>query len=149
MNRNPLIRFTKFLLDFMFYTGIIVCIAVPAIFKTAGEYNGIFEKFYLPFCILFMIAGVFAIIILWELRMMFKTVLAADPFVMENAKALKIMGTCAFAIAVLMTVRLFFVITLTALVLILVFVVAGLFSLVLSQVFEQAVNYKQENDLTI
>ena len=32
---------------------------------------------------------------------------------------------------------------------ILVFVIAGLFSKVLSQVFEKAVTYKQENDLTI
>lgn len=34
-------------------------------------------------------------------------------------------------------------------VVILVFVIAGLFSKVLAGVFEQAVSYKQENDLTI
>ena len=34
-------------------------------------------------------------------------------------------------------------------VIILVFVIAGLFSLVLSRVFDQAISYKLENDLTI
>jgi hypothetical protein len=41
------------------------------------------------------------------------------------------------------------VITPAAMVLVAVFTIAGLFSLVLSQVFDQAVTYKLENDLTI
>jgi hypothetical protein len=49
----------------------------------------------------------------------------------------------------MMLTRLLFVITPAALVLVAVFAIAGLFSLVLSQVFDQAVTYKQENDLTI
>ena len=80
---------------------------------------------------------------------MFRTVLSEDPFVKDNVYSLKRMGGCAFGIAVLMLVRLFFVITPAALVLVAVFAIAGLFSLVLSQVFDQAVTYKQENDLTI
>ncbi len=149
MNRNPLVRFTKLLLDFMFYSGIIICITVPIIFKYVGGFYRIFHTFYLPFCIIFMTAGVFAIVILKELRNMFKTVINENPFVFENAKSLKVMGICAFAISAIMTIRLIFVITPAALVLIIVFLIAGLFSLVLSQVFDQAVTYKQENDLTI
>jgi len=149
MNKNPLVRFTKFLIDFMFYSGIIVCITVPIIFKFVGGFYGIFHKFYLPLCIIFMIAGVFSIVILKELRNMFKTVINENPFVFENAKSLKVMGICAFGISAIMTIRLIFVITPTALVIIIVFLIAGLFSLVLSQVFDQAVTYKQENDLTI
>jgi hypothetical protein len=96
-----------------------------------------------------MIAGVFAIIILWELRNIFKTVISTDPFVRENVGSLKRMGICSFVIAAAMLSRLIFVITPAALVLVAVFTIAGLFSLVLSQVFDQAVTYKQENDLTI
>jgi hypothetical protein len=96
-----------------------------------------------------MIAGVFALIILWELRRMFHTVIKENPFVKENVTSLKRMGLCSFIITVIMAVRLFFVVTPAALVLVTVFVVAGLFSLVLSQVFDQAVTYKLENDLTI
>lgn len=149
MNKNPLVRFTKILLDFMFYSGILICLTEPAIFKIAGRYFSIFSKFYLPFCVIFFVAGVFAIVILWELRNMFKTVINENPFVKENVNSLRRMGICSFAISVSMAVRLVFVITPAALVLVAVFLIAGLFSLVLSQVFDQAITYKQENDLTI
>jgi hypothetical protein len=59
------------------------------------------------------------------------------------------MGYYAFVIALIMLAKLLFVVTPATLVLVLVFIIAGLFSLVLSQVFDQAVTYKQENDLTI
>ncbi len=150
MSRNPLIKITKVLLDFMFFSGVIICTIVPFLFRYIGEhFYSSFETYYLPFCIIFIIAGIFALVILWELRSMFRTVLKEDPFVKGNVVSLKRMGICAFIIAACMAARLFFVITLTALVLILVFLIAGLFSLVLSFVFDQAVTYKQENDLTI
>lgn len=149
MSMNPLVRFTKVLLDFMFYSGIVVCITVPFSFRFVGRYYKIFDRFYLPLCIIFIIAGIFALAILWELRRIFQTVIKGDPFVRENVRSLKRMGICAFAISLAMATRLFFVITPAALVLVAVFSIAGLFSLVLSQVFDQAVTYKQENDLTI
>lgn len=149
MKTNPLVRFTKYFIDFMFVTGIIIIIGVPLIFYQAGKYISMFREYYLVFCIIFMIAGVFALIILSSLRNMFKTVINEDPFVRENVISLKRMGICAFGIAFIMTIRLLFVVTPTALVLVLVFVIAGLFSIVLAQVFDQAVTYKQENDLTI
>lgn len=96
-----------------------------------------------------MIAGIFALAILWELRNIFKTIVTENPFVKGNIISLKRMGICAFIISVIMAARLFIVITPAALVLIIVFLIAGLFSLVLSQVFDQAVTYKLENDLTI
>jgi hypothetical protein len=133
----------------MFYTGIVVCVTVPFLFQWVGNYYRIFDQYYLPFCIIFMIAGVFALVILWELRNMFKTVINEDPFVKENVTSLKRMGICAFFISAAMATRLFIVITPAAMVLVAVFLIAGLFSLVLSQVFDQAVTYKQENDLTI
>lgn len=39
--------------------------------------------------------------------------------------------------------------TIAMLVIILVFIIAGMFSKVLAMVFEEAVRYKEENDLTI
>ena len=58
-------------------------------------------------------------------------------------------GNLQFFIAVITCCRLFLYLTPAVLIVILVFVIAGLFSKVLSQVFEKAVTYKQENDLTI
>ncbi len=149
MKRSTLILFTKRLLDFMFFTGILICLSVPYLFMLAGRYYSIFERYYMPFCIIFMLAGVFALAILRELRLMFRTVIKENPFVRGNVISLKRMGYYAFVIALIMLAKLLFVVTPATLVLVLVFIIAGLFSLVLSQVFDQAVTYKQENDLTI
>ena len=149
MNKNPIVKITKYLLYFMFYAGVVVCAAVPWLFHMAGKFFRIFRDYYIPYSIIFMLSGVFALIILWNLRKMFDTVLCEDPFVRGNVISLKRMGACAFVIAALMAVRLLFIVTPAALVLVVVFLIAGLFSIVLSLVFDQAVTYKQENDLTI
>ena len=80
---------------------------------------------------------------------MFCTVLADDCFRMDNVVSLRRMGNYSFLIAAVTCFRAFMYLTPAIFVVFLVFVIAGLFSKVLSQVFEKAVIYKQENDLTI
>ena len=80
---------------------------------------------------------------------MFKTVLNGDCFIRENVQSLKRMGICSFCIAAVTALRLFLYLTPAVLITILVFVIAGLFSLVLSRVFDAAVTYKLENDLRL
>ena len=63
--------------------------------------------------------------------------------------SLKRMGKCSFLIALLSVVRLPLAPTPATVVIIIVFSIAGLFCFVLCQVFEKAVQYKEENDLTI
>jgi len=149
MKKFSLVLFTKWLLDFMFFSGIAVCLGVPFLFKIAGKYLSPFDRYYIPLCVIFILAGLFALLILLELRKMFRTVINEDPFIRENVNSLKKMGIYAFIIAAIMGIKLIFAVTFATLVLILVFIIAGLFSLVLSQVFDQAVTYKLENDLTI
>lgn len=149
MKKSIPVLITKILLDFLFYSGILICLGVPYLFDLAGKYFDIFDKYYLPFTIIYMISGLFALAILWELRAMFRTVIKEDPFVTSNVTSLKRMGYYAFVIVAAMIAKLFFVVTPTTLILVLVFLIAGLFSHVLSQVFDQAVAYKYENDLTI
>lgn len=141
---------TKYLLDFMFFAGILVTATVPLSIYLYGKYfNSRFEKFYIQLCISFILSGIFAVLILGELRKMFKTVLADDCFVQENVISLKKMGTYSFIISLVTACRLFLYITPAAMVIVLVFVIAGLFSKVLAQVFDRAVTYKLENDMTI
>ena len=109
----------------------------------------LFEQFYIHLVILFAISGVLAELILYELRNMFRTVLANDCFVEANVKSLNRMGTYSFLIALVTAGRLLLYLTPAVMIVILVFVIAGLFSKVLSQVFDRAVAYKLENDLTI
>lgn len=140
---------SKCLLNVMFFLGIPVTVSVPFFLKWYGSINVYYEKYYWPQTIMFLISGVFACLIVSELRGMIKTVEDDDCFVLSNVLALKKMGDYAFIIAVVTFFRMFLYFTPGVLVVILVFVIAGLFSKVLSKVFARAVAYKQENDMTI
>lgn len=141
--------FTKILLDFMYYTGITVTCLVPLIITGYGKYNSYFGENVPQLSVIFIISGFFAVFIIRELRKMFKSVLANDCFTYDNVKSLNKMGTYSFIIALITCCRLFLYITPAVLIVILVFVIAGLLCKVLSQVFDKAVAYKLENDLTI
>ena len=142
---NKLTRFTKLMLDVMFYAGIVVTLTLPVSVKIYGQIN----SYYVHMIIMFGISGILAELILYELRRIFRTVLENDCFVQANVKSLNRMGTYSFLIALVTAGRLFLYLTPAVMIIILVFVIAGLFSKVLSQVFDRAVAYKIENDLTI
>ena len=147
--KDKLTLFTKYLLDFMFYMGIVVIITLPLTIKLYGHYNTYFAANYYSLCVIFFLSGIFAVLILRELRKMFRSVLNDDCFIRENVISLDHMSIYSFFIAVITACRLFLYLTPAVLVVILVFVIAGLFSKVLARVFDKAVTYKLENDLTI
>lgn len=141
--------FTKYLLDFMFYAGIVVILTLPLSIKLYGRYNSYFAENYYSIMVIFFMAGIFAVLIIRNLRKMFRSVLNDNCFVRENVICLERMSIYSFFIAVIMACRLFIYLTPAVFVVILVFVIAGLFSKVLAGVFDKAVTYKLENDLTI
>lgn len=147
--KNKLTIVTKMLLDFMFYAGMAVTATLPLSIRFYGAYNSYFADNYIPLILLFFFSGIFAILIIHELRNMFRSVLDDNCFIPENVVSLRRMGTYSFIIALITAGRLFLYITPAVLIVILVFVIAGLFSKVLSRVFERAVTYKLENDLTV
>jgi len=149
MKASKLAKFTNVFTNFMFYAGIAVTISVPWVLKFASKYSEVFREYYWEMVIAFMLSGVFAVLIFFELKRMIGTVLVGNPFVMENVVSLRRMAYYAFVIAAITVGRLTMSMTPAVFVVIIVFVVAGIFSLVLAQVFKQAVDYKLENDLTI
>ncbi|MDE7014888.1 MAG: DUF2975 domain-containing protein [Kineothrix sp.] len=147
--KDKLTLLTKFILDFMFFSGILVILTLPFTIRFYGRYNSHFANNYIPLILLLSSSGTLAILIIYELRKMFRTVLNDDCFIPENVISLRRMGTYSLIIALITAGRLFLYITPSVLIVILVFVIAGLFSKVLSQVFDKAVTYKLENDFTI
>ena len=143
-------RFTKAVLDIMFVLGILITATLPFLLKTYGKYvePGI-EKYIWQNSMVLGICGIFSLMIVWELRKMFKTVIADDCFVRSNVTSLKKMSIYSVGIVVFMAVKCLFNITLATMAIMMVFIIAGLFSRVLAQVFDKAVTYKLENDLTI
>lgn len=151
MKDETVIKFTKILLDFMFFAGMVVTVGLPWLVKWIADFFNYenFQSHYQEAVLIYFILGILAILIIGELRKIFRTVLSNDAFVMENVVSLKRMGTYSFVIALFCLVRTVLYQTIAMGVLVLVFVIAGLFSKVLAFVFEKAIQYKIENDLTI
>lgn len=140
---------TKYLLDFMFYMGIIVTATLPFSIKAIGEQLPYLVEHYEETVIIYFVLGVSALVLIGELRRIFRTVLEGNCFVRENVASLRKMGNWSFFIALMSVVRSIVYMTAAMGVVILVFVIAGLFSKVLAYVFEEAVQHKEENDLTV
>ena len=162
MKKDNLTKLTKYLLDFMFYAGIVVTLTLPVTARFALEWisergaDGPFVylhwgigQYYVATVVIYFFLGICALLLIRELRKMFRTVLEGQAFVEGNVKSLHRMAKISLAIVVLSIIRSAVYLTIAMLVVTLVFVIAGLFSEVLSRVFEEAINYKEENDLTI
>ncbi|MDE6915702.1 MAG: DUF2975 domain-containing protein [Lachnospiraceae bacterium] len=153
MKKETVIILTKYLLDFMYFSGIAVTVLlpVPGLLEKVMDFLDFhdFEGRYTELIVIYFVLGILAVLILGELRKMFRTVLRDDCFVKDNVVSLQRMGTYSFMIAAIGVVRTVLYMTTAMLVLVLVFVIAGLFSKVLAFVFDRAVEYKLENDLTI
>lgn len=147
--KKDLTIWTKFLLDFMFFAGIAVTVSLPWSVKLVGRQLPYMVEHYEETVIIYFVLGISALKLLWELRKIFRTVLAEDCFVRENVVSLRKMGSWSFFIALMSMVRSIAYMTIAMGVVILVFIIAGLFSKVLAYVFEEAVRFKEENDLTI
>lgn len=147
--RKGLTIATKYLLDFMFYVGILVTVTLPFSVKKIGEFLPQLIEHYEETVIIYFVLGVSACVLLRELRRIFRTVLKENCFVQENVVSLNKMGNWSFFIALMSVVRSIVYMTIAMLVVILVFIIAGLFSKVLAYVFREAVQYKEENDLTV
>ena len=147
--KHDLTRWTKYLLDFMFYAGIAVTVTLPLSIRKIGEQFPYMVEHYEESVIIYFVLGIAAIVLVRELRKIFRTVLEENCFVQENVISLQKMGNWSFFIAVMSVVRSIVYMTVAMGVVILVFLIAGLFSKVLACVFEEAVRYKLENDLTI
>ena len=134
----------------MFVLGILITATLPFLLKTYGKYvePGI-EKYIWQNSVVLGLCGIFSLMIVWELRKMFKTVIADDCFVRNNVTSLKKMSIYSVGIVFFMALKCLFNITLATMAIMMVFIIAGLFSRVLAQVFDKAVTYKLENDLTI
>jgi hypothetical protein len=150
MGTKRLSGFVKLLLDLVFAGGIFICISLPFTlkwyFNLLSNTSG--ENYYFMMGFLY-VTGFFCLSIVYELRKIFKTLTGMNPFIMENVKSLKSMAISAFVISICYIVKVLFYNTILTMIVTMIFVIAGLFSIILSEVFRQAVIYKEENDLTI
>lgn len=149
-SENKLIVFTRYLILFMLVSGVVVLITLPFTLNMCKkyDYNGLSKHFY-PILTIIAFCGVMALLILWQLKKIFDTVISNDCFVNENVKSLNKMSIYSILISIAMFIRIFIKPTLASAAMVLTFLIASLFSRILATVFESAIAYKTENDFTI
>lgn len=133
---GKLVRFTKLVLDIMFFSGIIVIITLPFSLKLLGKYySNEINQYFLFMLVIFAFSGISGMVIIGQLRKMMRTVLEETCFVYGNVKSLNIMAAASVCICILFLLKLLVMPTPATAVIVLVFFIAALFSEVLAHVF--------------
>ncbi len=152
MPKNSLALITRCLLILLFGAVIVGMVLsffrLNVLFSLFPDQYSVKVGYRLFIRVFLLLAGAGALLIISDLIKMLRTV-RNDPFVHKNVAALGRMGFTALAVAALFFIKAALFFTPMTAVSALVMLMCGLFSLVLAGVFDQAVKYKQENDLTI
>jgi len=140
----------KYILDLIFIGGIGIFLSLPIALKwymglmytrTSENYN-----FLLGFL---FITGIFALLIVNEIRKLLKNLNRNNPFIMENVTGLNRIAISCLLITVCYVIKIIFYNSFLTIIVAMVFIITGFFSIILAEVFRQAVVVKEENDLTI
>ncbi|MCL2838606.1 MAG: DUF2975 domain-containing protein [Oscillospiraceae bacterium] len=159
MYKNSWVHYvTKIVVDIMFYGGILACLATPWI---VVHLFGLTEIYLAQGCVfaisstfihltaIFFLSGVCGVYILWQFKKLFKTLLGGNPFVPANVNCFRKIAVASLIIAILFAIRCIIYFTFASAVVVVIFALATLFCLTLKDLFKQAVDHKQENDLTV
>ena len=151
MRKNSFVHYlTKVLVDIMFYGGILCCIAAPFVMPYVLTSLGYLRTTHSAYSIIILLSGVCALCILWQLKLMLKTLLGGNPFVAQNVTCLRICAVSSFLIAIIFVIKLLLLLpTPSSFLIVIIFSLLGLFCLTLKDVFKQAIAYKEENDWTV
>jgi len=141
----------KYVLDIMMLAVIVVLLTLPitarmyvdACVSTAGE------NYYWFLLVFLWASGILYLGIVYELRKMFKNLNQREPFRRENVVSLKKIAVLALWISAIYVIKIIFYISLLTIVIAMAALSVGLFALIIGEVFRQAVEVKEENDLTI
>lgn len=143
----------EWMVTFIMLGGILIWISLPwsvtwlmPRIKPYYAYDDFFRWFIL---VLLFVTGALAIWIVYEIRRFFISINNKNPFIYSNVTVLKRIAISSFIIALAYIVKIVYFPTVLTIVVTMIFIIAGFFCIVLAEVFRQAVDVKQENDLTI
>lgn len=107
------------------------------------------ERYYRACVLLITPCGISSLYILWQLIRLLKSISHRNPFVQANVNGLKRIAISSFIISALFALLLYFRATVLTFGIAYIFLIAGFCFIVLAGLFQRAVAYKDENDLTI
>ena len=140
---------TKISIDILFIVAIICCTLVPFSSPWLFSYFGIVEADALFAKVILLASGMTCVYILWQLKVIFKTLLMGNPFIHANVSSLRKIALACLVITFMYLVKMIVMPTISTIVIIIIFVVACLLCLTLKDLFKQSIYYKDENDLTV
>lgn len=140
---------TKICVDVLFYVGIVCCLLVPFSSSWLIKYFNFAGETAAHMIIVLVLSGIASVYILWQLKVIFKTLLVGNPFIIDNVTSLRKIALASALISIIYLIKCIFSFTISTLVIIIMFMVASLFCLTLKDLFKQAIYYKDENDLTV
>ena len=150
MNENNFVHYlTKILLEIMFYGGILCCAAVPFIASSAAFYFGYSETMVVAFAIIIFSSGICSLFIIWQLKIVFKSLIAGNPFIPENVSCFRKCAVACFLIGIAFIIDILLAFTVVSVFIVIIFSLLGLFCLTLKDVFKQAIVYKEDQDWTV
>lgn len=140
----------KLLLDIILAVGAVCVISLPASLNWGFKYTNWTAGEDYWFLLVFLFGtGVFGIGMVFELRQIFRRINEHNPFQRQNAVSFKRIAMLALGISAAYIIKIIFYISFLTIIVAIAFLVFGLAGLVFSDLFRQAVEVKEENDLTI
>ena len=134
----------------LFFAAIALTAALPFIIKWMMQFNNN-PTFWEPrYYVTLGASGVMSLLMLWQARKILHNANNGTVFSEPTVRHLRTLGFEMLFLALFYVVMLFFgMVKFSVGVIALVFALSGMMVLVFSGLFKQAVDYKQENDMTI
>lgn len=104
---------------------------------------------YVKYLVILAYSGVMSELILWQGRRMMKLVNRGQAFSLNTVRCLRVAAAEVLVLAVFYLATMFWMSKFFMAFLFVVFVLGGCLLLVLGEIFRQAIEYKEENDMTI
>ena len=150
IDRRGFSGLVKNILDLIFLGGIGILISLPIALKwyMGLMYTRTSENYDFLLGFLF-ITGVLALAVVNEIRRLLKNINKRNPFIRDNVKSLNRIAVSCLIIAACYVIKIILYNSFLTIIITMVFIITGFFSIILAEVFQQAVIVKEENDLTI
>ena len=149
LGENSISSFVNILLKIILVLGIVVIICLPMLLNWYINYFPINHVNYYPMLVVLYLSGIVALFAILRFIKLFETLKNNTPFIMENVKNFKAISICCLVIAAIYLIGIFVFKSAFVLVIFIMFTIAYLAFLIMAELFKQAVEYKEENDLTI
>ncbi|HBT64143.1 MAG TPA: hypothetical protein DEB10_05730 [Ruminococcaceae bacterium] len=150
LGKSWLSLFIEYTLSMLMLVALGLTITLPwSIPAVTLHYPGEPRLWYEKYLVVLLISGVMAILILWQARAILHIINKGNPFVCEMVRRLRIIGIECLILAAFYFISVFIVTKFFMVVVFVTFSVVGLILFVFAQLFEQAIAFKEENDMTI